>query len=191
MKKQSVFFLVLLSMLAQHIAYAGTLCPSAKNIPQLVIQEPEHSLVHTEENWQVFLDNTPISDMQLAELAHSHKHVQALQSELKNQTTWVYVGLGIMALGTALSSTGWALFGKNDTSPGQGVSLSLGLGGIAVGLAGFVTTSHFIRAPMEPFMAPTPLHRLSREEVRTLVAIVNKRLYKDICAAAQMVETAP
>jgi hypothetical protein len=95
-------------------------------------------------------------------------------------------GLGVAALGTAVSSVGWVLYGQDQIS--QGVTLPLGVGGLLVGLAGVLFVTHSIQRPLEPFTAPTPEHRLTRQEARELVAIVNRRLHIDICAAAKKAE---
>jgi hypothetical protein len=49
---------------------------------------------------------------------------------------------------------------------------------------GVLITTENMQTPFEPHLAPTPVHRLSREQMRELVARINSRLYHDICAAA-------
>lgn len=158
-------------------------CPAAKDLPQLTIRDITESTVPVIDRWQVFFDDAPLSDAQLAALAKDDILLAELDAGMNRRPTWVYIGMGLGAGGTALSSVGWVLYGQDRIS--QGVTLPMALGGVLLGIAGVLMVTESIQRPLEPFTAPTPEHRLSRQEARELVAIVNRRLYIDICAAAQ------
>jgi len=158
-------------------------CPEAKHLPQLQIDEIRDPVLPVVDTWQVFWRGVPISDAQLAQLADDDVLTEKLRAPMETRGAWVYLGLVVAAAGAATASTGWVLYGQN-TMP-RAVTLSLGMGGLLLGLAGVLSIGESIQTPLEPHLAPTPRHRINRELARTLVAAVNHRLYTEICAAAQ------
>jgi hypothetical protein len=161
-------------------------CPAASRLPTLTIDEIQDPALPVDDTWQVFWAQVPISDAQLALLALEDPLIDRTREEMSSRGTFVFGGMLTAAAGTAVSSVGWALLGgaANNKLP-QTTTLSLALGGLVVGLAGVLLTADFIQTPLEPHLAPTPVHRLSRDEARRLVARVNQRFYQEICAAAQ------
>jgi hypothetical protein len=161
-------------------------CPAASRLPTLTIDEVQDPAVPVTETWQVFWAQVPISDAQLALLALEDPLIDRTREEMTSRGAFVFGGMLTAAAGAAVSSAGWALLGgaSNNKLP-QTTTLSLALGGLLVGLVGVLVTSDFIQTPLEPHLAPTPVHRLSRDEARRLVARVNRRFYEEICAAAQ------
>lgn len=143
-------------------------------LPQLRLQlgPTAQSVVHTTDDWQVYLNGVAISDAQLADWAQVPALVERTTAELESRGGWVFVGIGAAALGTAVSSAGWVLYGANDVS--QTVTLSMAVGGLALGLGGVLAMSDWIQRPLEPHLAPTPVHRLTRAEAKRLVAAVNE-----------------
>jgi hypothetical protein len=170
-------------LLATLVAAAG-LCPPAQGLLSLTIDEIQQSPLAVEDRWQVYFDNTPISDMQLATLAREDVYIEQLSAEIEQRGPQVYAGMTAAAAGTALSSAGWALFGgiEQNKLP-QITALSMAIGGLLVGLAGVILVSDAIQTPLQPHLAPTPRHRLSRDEVRRLVSVVNQRWYRELCEA--------
>ena len=157
------------------------LCPEARLLPQLTIDKIQDPAVPVIDNWQIFWGTVPMSDYQLASLAGDDVLIDRTRREMQGRGTWVYIGTLMAAAGTAVSSAGWVLFGQ-DKQPSS-VTLPMAIGGILLGAAGLLTITHFVQTPIEPLIAPTPEHRLTREEVRSLVARVNQQLYRDICRA--------
>ena len=169
--------------IAPRAAAAGDdLCPAAQSLPQLTIDKIQDPALPVVDQWQVFWGTMPLSDYQLAELGGVDTLIDRTRAEINSRGTWVYVGTLLAAAGTGLSSLGWVLFGQ-DKQP-RTVSLPLALGGVALGALGLITITESVQTPLEPLIAPTPVHRLSREEVRALITQVNQRLYRDICKAS-------
>jgi hypothetical protein len=164
-------------------------CPQAQDLPQLTIDKIQDPAVPVIDNWQVFWGTMPLSDYQLAELAGDDVLVERTREEISGRGTWVYLGTLLAAAGTGLSSFGWVLYGQGKQS--QSLSLSLALGGIVLGAAGLLTITNSVQTPLEPLLAPTPEHRLTREEVRALVSRVNLRLYREICEATSVARATP
>lgn len=136
------------------------------------------------DEWQVFWGPMPLSDVQLTQLAGDDTLNESTRAEINARGTWVYLGMLLAGAGAGVSSAGWMLFGQNRVS--QGFSLPLALGGLALGVAGVLTVTDAVQTPLEPLLAPTPLHRLTRDQARDLVARVNQRLYREICEAAEV-----
>ena len=161
---------------------AALACPAAQRMPSLTIDDVQQPAVPVEDRWQVYLDTTPMSDMQLATLAGDDMLMESLRSEMATRGTFTYAGMITAAVGTAASSVGWALLGGIEQNRlSQTTSLSLALGGLVVGLAGVLLVSDSLQTPLQPMLAPTPRHRLTRDEVRHLITVVNQRWYNDIC----------
>lgn len=157
-------------------------CPPLMQLPHVVqIDEIPRSVVPVEEHWQALLDGVPLSDMQLLQLADDQVRLEAIEEEMEDRGTWIYLGMGAAALGTAISSAGWALYGSNNQSVSQSATLSLALGGLALGIAGVLTVTQSIQAPLEPYTAPSPRHRITRAEMEQLVATINRRFFQEVC----------
>jgi hypothetical protein len=177
-------FMIAAVALASTLARAQTrLCPESRRLPQLQIDDIRDPVMPVVDTWQVFWRGVAISDLQLAQLAEDDVLTEKLREPMENRGAWVYVGLVVAAAGAAASSTGWVLYGQNNVP--RTAALSLSIGGLLLGLAGVLTMTESIQTPLEPHLAPTPRHRISRELARTLVATVNHRLYSEICAAVQ------
>ena len=87
--------------------------------------------------------------------------------------------MGVAAAGTAVSSAGWVLYGQNELS--QGITVPMAAGGLLLGMLGVLMVTESIQRPLEPLVAPTPSHRLTRDEIRALVEQINTRIVADIC----------
>ena len=79
-------------------------CPAAKDLPQLAISKIEDPAVPVIDHWQVFWDDVPLSDAQVALLAKDEALIEMTREEMEDRGTWVYIGLGTAAAGTAVSS---------------------------------------------------------------------------------------
>jgi hypothetical protein len=175
--------LILTAALAAPPAPSNQLCPAAKNLPQLTIDQVHDSVVPVTDTWQVFWGGVPLSDAQVAQLGGDDVLIDRTRVEMEDRGTWVFVGMGVAAAGTAVSSTGWVLYGQNEIS--QGITIPMAAGGILLGILGVLIVTESIQTPLEPHLAPSPVHRLTRDEIRDLVARINTRLYHDICRAAE------
>ncbi len=160
-------------------------CPRAAHLPLLTIDQVEDPAIPIVDTWQVMFQGVPLSDAQIAQLARNDLMIDLTREEIKHRGTWVYLGMGTAAIGTALSSIGWVLFGREKDSVPEWLALSMAMGGIAIGAAGTILVTESIQTPLEPHLAPTPRHRLTRAQLRTLVAATNQRLFKGICAAVE------
>lgn len=164
--------------------HAEQLCPAAKLLPTLTIDQIQDPAVPVDDRWQIFWDNVPISDAQLAQLSGEDPIIDMTREEMELRGPMVYLGLLVGATGAAVSSVGWLLLGGIEQNKvAQTTSLTLALGGMAANVLGMLIMTDAIQRPLEPHLAPTPRHRISRSEVRRLVAQVNRRLYEQICAA--------
>lgn len=164
-------------------ARADATCPHAKHIPQLTIDVVEKSPVPVWDNWQILFDGVPVSDWQVAKMASQDWAVDLAETELEDRGTWVYMGMLIGAAGAVVSATGWVLYGQGSEHVADSVALGMGLGGLALSAGGVLWVTESIQRPVEPFLAPTPRHRLTRDQARQLVAAVNRRLWDEICLA--------
>jgi hypothetical protein len=177
-------------------ARAQERCPNAQYLPQLTISEVQNPAVPVVDRWQVLFRDVPISDAQLAALAHDDPMIDLTREEMDGRGSWVYLGLATAALGAIVSSVGWYLYGANESRPANdrlpiGLTLAMGLGGVVVGAGGTIMVTEAVQRPLEPHVAPTPIHRLTRDQVRALVTAVNEQLYREICEAADDAKVAP
>jgi hypothetical protein len=163
-------------------AAESELCPAAKSLPQLTIDKIQDPAIPVIDQWQVLWGSVPLSDYQVAELGGEDALIDRTRAEINARGTWVYVGALMAATGAAVSSFAWMLFGQ-DKQP-QTVTLPLAVGGLALGALGVLTITEWVQTPLEPLIAPTPEHRLTREEIRSLVARINQKMYRDICKAS-------
>jgi hypothetical protein len=170
-------------------AAGGQRCPAAQYLPQLTIDTIHEPAVPVLDTWQILWGDVPLSDSQLAMLAHDDVFIDRTRAEMQSRGVWVYLGTILAATGTALSSAGWVLYGQDELS--QSVTLSIAMGGVLLGALGLVTVTQFVQTPLEPHLAPVPEHRLTRDEARDLVARVNRQLYREICEAAELGRDAP
>ena len=120
---------------------------------------------------------------QVAALSRNDALIGKTREEMEDRGTWVYIGLGTAALGTGISSAGWVLYGQNELS--QGITIPLAAGGLLLGMLGVLMVTESIQNPLEPHLAPTPRHRLTRAEMRHLVVEINKRLRLQICESVE------
>ena len=159
-------------------------CPDGANLPQLTIRQvdDEKNVVPVIDGWQVFLDDVALSDAQLARMSGSETLIERTHEEMRDRGAWVYIGLGVSAFGTAVSSAGWVLYGQNNpTGVSQSITLTMAIGGVVVGLLGVLSVTEAIQRPLEPHLAPTPQHRLTLREVEQLIAALNERIRKRAC----------
>jgi hypothetical protein len=166
-------------------AMAQGVCPTAEELPLLTIDRIEDPAVPVVDKWQVMFSGVPLSDAQIAALGRDDPLIDVTRAEMERRGTWVYIGMATAAAGTALSSVGWLLFGQNDGSVPEALSLTMAVGGILIGGAGTLLVTESIQSPLEPHLAPTPRHRLTRDQVRLLVARTNQRFYSSICRAVE------
>lgn len=152
-----------------------TLSPPAQCTPvyPFVIDRAEESKLPLWDQWQVLRDGVPVSDLQLLQWAGEAEREEELSEELTGRGIWIYAGMGISAAGTAISSVGWLLYGQDNVD--QAASLSLGIGGIVVGIAGLLVVSDRLQKPLQPYLAPSPRHRVSRREAQDLIYRLNRR----------------
>jgi hypothetical protein len=61
----------------------------------------------------------------------------------------------------------------------------MAFGGLILGIIGVLGVTAAIQWPLEPFLAPTPAHRLTQEEARALVTAVNAKIFAKACGAAE------
>lgn len=158
---------------------AASPCVPTRLLPQLSINPLADSVLPVVDTWQVTLDGVPISDAQLAAWADDPALRAETHKELRWRATWVYVGVLAAAAGAALSSAGWMLYGRNELAPA--VTLPLAIGGLGLGIGGVLWVYDSIKQPLEPHLAPTPRHRLSRAQARELVYQVNRRWFRRAC----------
>ena len=183
------YFLVFTSLclLVPGALYAKpNLCPEARYLPQFTINVNTKSDLALYDSWQIFYDGTPISDIQLTDFAKHDSAKEKASKDLNSRGQNVFFGMLSGALGTAISSMGWVLYGQDQVS--STLSLSMALSGIVLSLAGTIFVSESIQVPLEPYLAPTPRHRITREEARNLVFRANKGLNDRICNAAKIKE---
>jgi len=164
-------------------SFAGTLrCPDSRDIPQLTLRGETQGPLPTIDKWQVYFEGVPLSDSQVALLSGNQRSIDLSYSRLDRRGARVYWGLASSALGLAVSSTGWVLYGQNSIS--REVTLSMALGGLIVGVVGVLFITETIQRSVEPFLAPTPSHVISRDEMKRLVEGINYRFYNTICDAS-------
>jgi hypothetical protein len=183
MKNCILFYGALVIIAPSHVWAQNQRCPAAKHLPQLSIEDIKNSNVPVVDNWQTFWGDVPISDVQLSLLARHDESIELTNVELQGRGPKVFLGMALGAVGTGLSSVGWVLVGQDQIS--QGISLPLAFGGVIMGALGVIMMTRYIQEPLEPHLAPTPVHRLTRQQSRMLVARVNRRLYEEICQAAE------
>jgi hypothetical protein len=163
-------------------------CPEARALPRLTLDKVVDPAVPVVDSWQVLWSGVPLSDYQVAALGADDALVARTRDEVSNRGQWIYIGTLMAAAGTAVSSLGWVLYGRGEVQ--QQVTLPLAIGGILLGAAGLLTITENIQRPLEPLLAPTPEHRMTRDELRAIVARVNQKLYVDVCKAAAVTRAA-
>lgn len=150
-------------------------------VPLLVIDRLTDPPFVARTDWQVLWGRVPLSDAQVALLGQDDALIAAHRAEVGDRGAWVYAGTGVAALGAATSSVGWILWGQGKVP--QGAALGMAAGGVLIGVVGLLIASEAIQTPMEPYTAPAMEHRISRSEMRMLVASINKRLLARRCLA--------
>ena len=179
-----VSFLCMLGVLALGTPAYASFCPAHKDLPLLTIDHITESAVPVYDNWQVMWNGVPMSDAQVAELSGVGPMIDRTRAEIDRRGFWVYMGLIGAAVGAAVSGAGWMLQGRKSAEPE--VTLTMGLGGLALTFGGFLMVSDTIQSSFEPHVAPTPRHRITRDEMQGLVAAINNTLYGQICGAVLM-----
>ena len=160
-------------------------CPAHKDLPLLTIDEIHDSPVPIYDRWQVMWNGVPLSDAQIAVLSGDGHLIDRTHDEMEDRGLWVYTGLATAGVGVAASATGWTMLGRQSSS--DVASMSLAVGGLLVSVVGVLLMTENIQRRAEPHMAPTPRHRLSREEMQVVVKNINNILYSQICGAVLMV----
>lgn len=163
--------------LATPPAYAH--CPGFDSYQPYTIDELRDSELPLWDTWQVTYRGIPLTDRQVFELAGAETEIEGIRDDLERRGSWVYRGLAVAAGGTATSSVGWLLYGQDNVS--QGVTLPMAIGGLLVGLVGVMVVTESIQRPLEPYLAPVPSHRLSREEMQTWVMRLNAHERAQLC----------
>jgi hypothetical protein len=166
-------------------AWSQVQCPNAEYLPQLTIDTVRNPAIPVIDDWQVLWRDVPLSDVQVAALAQNDSMIDLTRSEMAVRGTWVYIGMLVAVAGAVVSSVGWYLLGNDKSSLPRSVGFSMALGGIIVGGGGVLAVTESIQRPLEPVLAPTPVHRLTREQTRELVTTINRRLYDEVCAAVE------
>jgi hypothetical protein len=161
-------------------------CPAANYLPQLTIDILHDPPLPIVDEWQVLWGTVPLSDVQLTQLAGDDLLNDRTRAEINARGTLVYIGMMLTGAGAAAASAGWVLFGQDRI--GVRYSLPVALGGLLLGVAGLLMVTETVQRPLEPLLAPTPVHRLTRDEARALVAKVNQQLYRQICNAATLAD---
>ena len=176
--------LVMLGLFCDVPLVKASECPPTSVMPHFEIDEPlgsSQDLV-LDEPWQVLWEGVPISDVQLAHLAGDEVILARLKQPVEWRPFWVFMGLGISAFGTALSSTGWVLYGNKTDNVGTAVSLSLALSGMVIGALGVVMTAESAHRPLESFLTPVPRHHITRTEAQDMLVRVNTKMRQQLCA---------
>ena len=158
-------------------------CPEAKDLPQFTLTALEKADFSLYDPWQITYDGVPMSDVQMTLFSKDDSVHDKVHKDMRNRGREVFFGMVAGALGTAVSSMGWVLYGQDQVS--STFSLSMALSGIVVSLAGTLFVSESIQVPLQPYLAPTPKHRFTREEAREMVFKANRRLNRRICAASR------
>lgn len=171
--------LALLVLTNAATAAAQSPCPAADDLPFLTIAEIDNSVVPVVDKWQVLWSGVPLSDAQVARLAGDEPLISKTREEMESRGAWVFVGMGTAAAGAAVSSAGWVLYGQNELS--QGITVPLAIGGLIAGIVGFLIVTQNIKSPLEPHIAPTPRHRITRDEMTRLVATINRTIFAGVC----------
>ena len=178
---------ILVALLIAHpgMAMAMPACPAHKDLPLLTIDEIQNSPVPIYDNWQVMWSGVPLSDAQVATLSGDGHLIDRTHQEMEDRGLWVYTGLATAGVGVATSATGWTMLGRQSTK--DEVSMGLAIGGLLVSVVGVLLMTETIQRRAEPHMAPTPRHRITREEMQVVVKNINNTLYSQICGAVLMV----
>ncbi|MEL6547068.1 MAG: hypothetical protein AAFQ82_20750 [Myxococcota bacterium] len=151
--------------------------PNCQMVYPFVIDSVRDPALPVWDRWQFMRDGVPVSDSQVLAWSGGGPETERLNKlveDVQGRGSWIYTGLGVSAGGTAISSVGWLLYGQDNVNPT--VSLAMGIGGIMIGVTGFLLVADSIQTPVEPFLAPTPRHRLSRAEGQSLVYKLNRKL---------------
>jgi len=164
---------------------AMPMCPAHKDLPLLTIDEITTSAVPVYDRWQVMWNGVALSDAQVASLSGEGFLIDRTHDEMEDRGLWVYTGLATAGVGVGMSATGWTMLGRGSAS--NNVTMGLAIGGILLSVVGVLVMTENIQRRVEPHVAPTPKHRLTREEMQVVVKNINNTLYGQICGAILMV----
>jgi hypothetical protein len=167
------------------MAMAMPMCPAHKDLPLLTIDEITDSAVPVYDRWQVMWNGVALSDAQVAKLSGEGLLIDRTHEEMADRGLWVYTGLATAGLGVGMSATGWTMLGRGSAS--DNVTMGIAIGGILLSVVGVLVMTENIQRRVEPHVAPTPKHRLTREEMQVVVKNINNTLYGQICGAILMV----
>jgi hypothetical protein len=178
---------LLIATLVTHpgLATAMPMCPAHKDLPLLTIDELTDSAVPVYDKWQVMWSGVALSDAQVAKLSGDGLLIDRTHDEMEDRGLWVYTGLATAGLGVGVSATGWTMLGRNSAT--DNVTMGLAIGGILLSVIGVLVMTENIQRRVEPHVAPTPKHRITREEMQIVVKNINNTLYGQICGAILMV----
>ena len=185
LRRLGVTLLVALLIAHPGMATAMPMCPAHKDLPLLTIDEIQSSSVPVYDKWQVMWNGVPLSDAQVATLSGDGRLIDRTHEEMADRGLWVYTGLATAGVGVATSATGWTMLGRQSAS--DTVSMGLAVGGLLISVVGVLLMTETIQRRAEPHMAPTPRHRLTREEMQVVVKNINNTIYSQICGAVLMV----
>lgn len=178
---------LLIATLVAHpgLATAMPMCPAHKDLPLLTIDEITDSAVPVYDKWQVMWSGVALSDAQVAKLSGDGLLIDRTHDEMEDRGLWVYTGLATAGLGVGVSAAGWTMLGRNSAN--DNVTMGLAIGGILLSVIGVLVMTENIQRRVEPHVAPTPKHRITREEMQIVVKNINNTLYGQICGAVLMV----
>lgn len=180
-----VTLLIAILVLHPGMAMAMPMCPAHKDLPLLTIDEITDSAVPVYDRWQVMWNGVALSDAQVAKLSGEGLLIDRTHEEMADRGLWVYTGLATAGLGVGMSATGWTMLGRGSAS--DNVTMGIAIGGILLSVVGVLVMTENIQRRVEPHVAPTPKHRLTREEMQVVVKNINNTLYGQICGAILMV----
>ena len=180
-----VTLLIVTLALCPGMAIAMPMCPAHKDLPLLTIDEITDSAVPVYDRWQVMWNGVALSDAQVAQLSGEGLLIDRTHEEMADRGLWVYTGLATAGLGVGMSATGWTMLGRGSAS--DNVTMGIAIGGILLSVVGVLVMTENIQRRVEPHVAPTPKHRLTREEMQVVVKNINNTLYGQICGAILMV----
>jgi hypothetical protein len=159
-------------------------CALTHQALRLGLVDEEYPAIPVYDSWTpVMGDHIPVSDAQLAWLAGDEVLARAIASDMDARGSKVFGGLLAAGLGIATSMVGWTLYGADHLSPQ--VTLPIGLGGLAVAAVAILYTLQALQSPIDPFLTPTPEHRLTREQAAQLIAVVNAKYDAALCGQGE------
>jgi len=179
----SLLYAVLVASLSGASPILPPRAPCQGKLPSVVIENVSDTPFErtSRSDWVVSWGKLPLSDWQTALLAEDDEVRERLERTWRSRGAWVYAGLTASVIGAGISSSGWLLYGQNEINPK--FSLSMGLTGLAIGLVGTIVMVHAIERSDAPMLTPSPIHQLTRREMKMLVDKINQTLEASPCLA--------